>query len=97
ERQYGSLIRGQQVAQQQRTSTDKPAFISFKTGAHELINALVTQLSDTSGNFPQSQLPRLRGADLRLNTPVTRIERIADGGYRLKTSDGMIEAGALIL
>lgn len=81
ERQYGSLIRGQQVAQQQRTSTDKPAFISFKTGAHELINALVTQLS----------------GDLRLNTPVTRIERIADGGYRLKTSDGMIEAGALIL
>jgi oxygen-dependent protoporphyrinogen oxidase len=81
ERQYGSLIRGQRAAQRQPTPTETPAFISFKTGAHELIDALVAQFV----------------GDLHLNRSVIHIERLADDGYRLTTSDNVIEANALIL
>ena len=82
ERDYGSLIRGMRHTQRQRVSSDSPLFISFQTGAHELIQALVAQLN----------------SDLRLTTAVIRIEQLEEGRYRLITSDGQVlEADALIL
>jgi oxygen-dependent protoporphyrinogen oxidase len=83
EQKYGSLMRGSRVAQAERKATpsDVPAFISFKTGAHELIDALVGQLD----------------ADLRLNTAVEAVETCDGGGYRLTLSDGeVLEADAVI-
>lgn len=56
EKKYGSLMRGLRAGRQERTA---PAFISFKSGAHELVDALVQQLT----------------GDLRLNTGVSHIER----------------------
>jgi protoporphyrinogen/coproporphyrinogen III oxidase len=55
EKKYGSLIRGLRAGQRERTV---PAFISFKSGTHELVDALVQRLN----------------GDLRLNTGVSAIE-----------------------
>lgn len=58
EKKYGSLIRGLRAGQQERTPSSVPAFISFKSGTHELVDALVSQLN----------------GDLRLNVGVSAIE-----------------------
>jgi len=79
ERQYGSLIRGMRATQPERSASP---FISFETGAQEIVGALVTQL---------------RGS-LQLNTAVRCIERLPDQRYRvLTTSEGALEADAVIL
>ncbi len=82
ERQYGSLIRGLRAAQRERTASETPAFISFKTGAHELVRALVAQLS----------------GELQLNVAVSRIERLVNNRYRIVAPEGRtIETDAIIM
>jgi len=56
EKKYGSLIRG--AGQREKVSNSEPPFISFKSGTHELVDALVQRLD----------------GDLRLNTGVAHIE-----------------------
>jgi protoporphyrinogen/coproporphyrinogen III oxidase len=80
EKKHGSLIRGMRAAP--REAHDTPAFISFKTGAHELVQALVEQLD----------------GDLQLNTGVSQIEQLENGHYLVHTNTGsVIEADAIIL
>jgi protoporphyrinogen/coproporphyrinogen III oxidase len=82
EREYGSLIRGAIKSQRERTTNEKPPFISFKTGTHELVDKLVEQLH---GN-------------LYLNTAVSDIQRLAHDQYRIITVDGTtFEADVIIL
>ncbi len=80
ETKYGSLTRGMLAAQRARKTVglnplpggkQPSAFMSFQTGMHELVDALIDQLD----------------ADLRLNTAVESIEPQADGSYRLALSD----------
>ncbi|MDX2162389.1 MAG: protoporphyrinogen oxidase [bacterium] len=78
ERAHGSLIRGlraaQRTAARTAASTPKlPAFMSFQTGTHALIDALVTHLEGT--------------VDLRLHTPADALERTA-AGWRITLNDG---------
>ncbi|MCC6802449.1 MAG: protoporphyrinogen oxidase [Anaerolineae bacterium] len=83
EQKYGSLMRGSRAAQAERKAAPatEPPFISFKTGAHELVDALVDKLD----------------ADLRLNTAVESVERRSGGDYRLALTSGeMLEADAVI-
>jgi oxygen-dependent protoporphyrinogen oxidase len=94
EKKYGSLIRGMVAARTAsaksaatNSQSTKPlsAFISFRGGVRELINALV---------------PKLTG-DIRLNTAVDSITRTGDAedsGYRLQLSDGStIHASHVVL
>jgi protoporphyrinogen/coproporphyrinogen III oxidase len=83
EQQYGSLMRGSRAAhaEQKAAPSAIPPFISFKTGAHELIDALVDQLD----------------ADLRLHTAVEAVETCDGGGYTLTLSSvETLEADAVI-
>jgi oxygen-dependent protoporphyrinogen oxidase len=83
EQKYGSLMRGSRTVQSERKAAPaaEPPFISFKTGAHELIDALVDQLD----------------ADLRLNTTVELVEAGEANGYRLALTHGeTLEADAVI-
>jgi oxygen-dependent protoporphyrinogen oxidase len=57
EKKHGSLIRG--GWQREPVANSEPPFISFKSGTHELVDALVSRLE----------------GDLRLNTAVACIER----------------------
>lgn len=80
EREYGSVIRGARVKAAQAAPAEPP-FISFKTGAGELIDALTAQL---------------RG-DLCLNASVRHIERGEAGMYRLILTNGKaLETRAII-
>lgn len=94
EEKHGSLIRGMVASRRSRAagsapSTNGPAppapssvFVSFDDGMELLVAAL---------------LGRLEG-DLRLETGVERLQRGADGRYRLALSDGSeIQADAVIL
>lgn len=82
EQKYGSLIRGSRAAQAERKAapTTEPPFISFKTGAHELVDALVDQLD----------------ADLRLNTAVESVEKVGGSYQFVLASGEMLEADAVI-
>jgi protoporphyrinogen/coproporphyrinogen III oxidase len=85
EKKYGSLIRGTRAAKQEqpaKTDDSMPAFISFETGTHELVDALVPQLT----------------GDLRLNASVQSIEQGRSGGFSVTLDDGTrINADAVIL
>lgn len=82
EQQHGSLIRGAINSQRGRAVSEKPPFISFKTGTHELIDKLVEQLNGT----------------LQLNTAVSAIQPLPNDQYRIVTVDGRtFDADALIL
>lgn len=78
EEQYGSLTRG--MLESRRSSNGpgaaktKPlsAFVSFRGGTAEMVNALVARLS----------------GDLRLHTAARNISRNGDGSYALTTNDG---------
>jgi protoporphyrinogen/coproporphyrinogen III oxidase len=74
EQQHGSLIRGTRAAQKiAPTSAEAaPAFISFKNGINELVDALAA---------------RLKG-DLRLNTGVHSIEALPDDCFRVILDSG---------
>jgi protoporphyrinogen/coproporphyrinogen III oxidase len=74
EREHGSLFLGSLArmrAKKKSQSIPKPAFIAFKDGAQTLIDTLVAQLT----------------GDLRLNSPVLRIERIGSQ-YSILLNDG---------
>src|SRR5258706_9879182 len=62
EKQYGSLIRGIQATRHERVPDSTPPFISFQSGAQEIIAALVTQLA----------------GDLRLDVTVQSVQRDVD-------------------
>lgn len=85
EKDYGSLIRGLNALQAERSgkaASDQPTFISFERGTQEIIDALTTQLT----------------GDLRLNCPASQIDRLDDRRYRVGLADGStIEAAAVIL
>jgi protoporphyrinogen/coproporphyrinogen III oxidase len=85
EKQYGSLIRGTRATRRKREpNNDAPPFISFQSGAHELITALVTQLK----------------GDLRLNVTVRAVRDIMrrEGGYTVTMNDDtQLEAESVIL
>lgn len=86
ERQHSSLIRGLRQTKPQTSHLSNahttPPFVSFKSGTHELIRALVAQLT----------------GDLRLETGVRAIEPLFNNSYRIITTQGdALEADALIL
>jgi oxygen-dependent protoporphyrinogen oxidase len=86
ERQHGSVIRGLRAAERARAespSSDRtPALVSFDTGTHALIDALVAQLT----------------GDLRLQCGAKRIERNAGGAYRVTLAGGdQLDADAVIV
>jgi protoporphyrinogen/coproporphyrinogen III oxidase len=82
EQEHGSLIRGAINSQRGRITSEKPPFISFKTGTHELVDKLVEQLT---------------GA-LQLHIAVSDIQPLPNDQYRIFTADGRIlEADAIIL
>lgn len=82
EQKYGSLMRGSRAAQAERKAAPatEPPFISFKTGAHELVDALVEQLD----------------ADLRLNTAVAAVEKVGGSYQLILASGETLEADAVI-
>lgn len=82
EQQYGSLMRGSRASQAERKAAPatEPPFISFKTGAHELVDALVDQLD----------------ADLRLNTAVESVEKAGGSYQLMLTNGETLEADAVI-
>ena len=86
--EYGSLVKGsiaRMRGRRKQPPADNPApyrFIGFAPGAEALIEALVAQLK----------------GDLRLNSPVTKIERTADGRGIVTLADGeRLTADAIIL
>ena len=81
EQRSGSLIRGMWASQAESKPSSVPPFISFQTGTHELIDALVSQLT----------------GDLHLNAVVQRIERTESGRYRVVANELFYEADAIIL
>ena len=82
EQTYGSLIRGIRATRTEKSADLSPAFISFESGAHELVTALVAQLT----------------GDLRLNTSVQAVQSSIDGGYALTLDSGnMLHADAVIM
>jgi protoporphyrinogen/coproporphyrinogen III oxidase len=88
ERQHGSVIRGLLAAREREHAapTDElPAFVSFDTGTHALIEALVAQLT----------------GDLRLERAAERVERAAGsagGAYRVALAGGgHLSADAVIV
>lgn len=83
EKRYGSLLRGTRKSPQKRTSnTTTPAFISFETGTHQLVKALVAQLTGS----------------LRLGVSVQSIQHATDGSYTVLLNDEMkLDADAVIL
>src|SRR5262249_43944394 len=84
EKQYGSLIRGLMASQRNRIPSTEPPFISFKTGASELVRALVAHLT----------------GQLCLNTAVRQIDQLPNNRHRLLTSSDVnatMEADGIIL
>lgn len=81
EQQYGSLMRGIRATRDKRSTPPTiPPFISFKTGAHELIEALVSQLD----------------ADLRLNSAVERIQKEGDHYTLALTNSETLRSGIVV-
>jgi oxygen-dependent protoporphyrinogen oxidase len=82
EKQYGSVIRGVRASRRDSVAESAAPFFSFRQGAHELVKALVAQLT----------------GELRLNTAVRSIRRSTDSTYIIVTDDGAaIRADAVIL
>lgn len=85
EAQYGSVIRGvRSVARHHQRLSIQPAqpFVSFNGGTQTLVDALVSQLAGS----------------LRLRSAVHRVERLAEGTYRVVLTDGSyLMADAVIL
>ncbi len=81
EKQYGSLIRGIRATRHERVPDSTPPFISFQSGAQEIITALVTQL--TGG--------------LRLDAAVQRIQHIEDAYVLTLNEGTSLQADAVIL
>lgn len=81
EQQTGSLIRGMWATQGSSKPSSVPAFISFQTGTHELIDKIVSRLS----------------GERLLNAPVHRIEATEYGRYRVVANELLYEADAVIL
>ncbi len=81
-RNHRSLIRGLRALQKEREATDLPLFYSFQGGVSVLVDRLVAELT---------------AVDIRTNSEVTAIEVRPDGGYRLVTPSGPIDADAVIL
>lgn len=81
EQKAGSLIRGMWATQAESKPSTVPPFISFQTGTHEIIDALVAQLT----------------GEMLLNVPVQRIERAENGRYRVVANGLFYEADAVIL
>lgn len=81
EKRYGSLIRGIQATQDERTADTTPPFISFETGTHELVKALVAQLTGS----------------LHLDAIVHGVKPSAGGMYTVMLDDGtQLQADAVI-
>jgi protoporphyrinogen/coproporphyrinogen III oxidase len=84
EAKHGSLIRGMLAARRARRHAPPPEhamFVSLRSGTQELVDALVEKLA----------------ADLRLNAPVTGLERDTNG-YNLTLAGGeTVSADAVIL
>lgn len=76
EQQYGSLIRGTLTARRQQpthpTDNKLPAFITMRSGTHELIKALLAHLS----------------GELRSGAAVQHIAQDSTGTYRLNLGNG---------
>ncbi len=94
EEKHGSLIRGMLASRRSRAAGSSPSangqgpaapssvFVSFDDGMEALVTALLDALE----------------GDLRLQTGVERLERGAEGGYRLALSDGSaLQADAVLL
>lgn len=88
EAQHGSVIRGvRATVRERRRAAAPPAlpsrpFVSFDGGAQTLVEALVNRLT----------------GDLRLRSPAERVDRTADGTYRVVLADGShLVADAVIL
>jgi protoporphyrinogen/coproporphyrinogen III oxidase len=85
EKEHGSLLRGMLASRRQQSNVPQkriPAFVSFKGGIQELVNALV---------------PRLTG-DLHLNSRVTAIQKTPSDSYQIHMESGKIfHADAIIL
>ncbi|AWR86809.1 protoporphyrinogen oxidase [Meiothermus taiwanensis] len=81
EEQHGSLIRGAIRQRRARGSREKgQLFASLEGGLGTLVEAI------------QARLSRI---EIRLNTPVTALERT--GGWRIHTPQGSLQADALVL
>jgi oxygen-dependent protoporphyrinogen oxidase len=82
EKTHGSLLRGIHATRAEKSADSVPMFFSFNTGTQELVNALVAQLE----------------GDLRLNTSVSHMQILPEGGYSLTLADGKkVDADAAIL
>ncbi|MEO8606444.1 MAG: protoporphyrinogen oxidase [Chloroflexota bacterium] len=82
EQKHGSLLRAVRESHAEKPADSSPSFISFETGAHELVGALVTQLT----------------GDLWLSTKVQSIQSSAEGVYTLTLNEGRpLHADAVIL
>ena len=84
EQKYGSLIKGQFLGARERKKTGeisrrKAKMFSFDEGLQVLPDALAVQLGDS----------------LKLNSPVTKIAKTANG-WRISTANGDAEFGAVI-
>ncbi len=66
EKRYGSLLRGMQATRTDAQPDNTPPFISFQTGTHELVDALVKQLTGTLQTDVTVQTIEANGADYRL-------------------------------
>jgi protoporphyrinogen/coproporphyrinogen III oxidase len=85
EDKYGSLIKGQIAGARERKKTgeisrDRAPKVSFDEGLQVLPDGLVTQLGET----------------LKLNTPVTKLQALTDGGWRVTTPAGDAEHSNVI-
>lgn len=86
EREHGSLIRGIRAKRAEGDLSSAPPFFSFRTGAREIVNALVKRLAD-------STVPTMR-----LNTAIARITRNDDGDFSVALRSGKaIDASAAVL
>jgi oxygen-dependent protoporphyrinogen oxidase len=81
EQKYGSLIRGIGATRPDKPANSTPAFISFESGAHEMVEALVVQLT----------------GDLRLNVSVQSIEILEGNYQISLDDGRQLAADALIL
>lgn len=82
EKRYGSLIHGMRATRDERSSDTPPTFFSFETGTHELVSALVAQLTGS----------------LHLDAAVHTIKLSADANFTVVLADGTrLQADAVIL